>query len=154
MSIKIDKISVRYEQDTVESIPDHLGKFSSEPGPFAVDRKKEMGRNEFRYFNAENVENMKEARENYARAMEFEKGNVSMMGIHAEARVITGGPSEWLINTIHSGGLYGIDSDSSAEYLADIAREQIAYLRDTLHEFGIIDETIDSAPIESVEIKL
>jgi hypothetical protein len=47
--------------------------------------------------------------------------------------------------TITSGGLYGIESDSDADYFAEVEQEQLAELRGQLHVIGFSKRAIASA---------
>ena len=107
---KITKIIIRH-------IPEHdadtsfLGEFSNTPGKYAV--KHNGGSREFLYFNAENVENMKQARQNYTGMMKINDGEIGFIGIKAEAEIVTGDNAKkgyGLINKIISGGLWGIET--------------------------------------------
>jgi hypothetical protein len=42
-----------------------------------------------------------------------------------------------------SGGLWGIESDSSNEYLKEVEAEELADLRGTLIEAGFLSEYVD-----------
>jgi hypothetical protein len=147
--IRIDKIVIERETDPYgDNPPDHLGTFSGERGKFAVLHDKN-GTKQFKYFNADNVENEAQARENYLRAMEFINGNVWECFIRATATIATSDDGRyWLTNTIKSGGLYGIDSDSGEDYFQEVGRDELEALRDALRALSFIDETIDAAPIE------
>jgi len=46
---------------------------------------------------------------------------------------------------ISSGGLWGIESDSDASYLADIAAEELSELREQLRAVGFNTRTITAA---------
>lgn len=64
-----------------------------------------------------------------------------MIGIVAEAEITVAG----VIQTITSGGLWGIESDSSDDYLREVADEELAALRDILVGLGFAADAIDGA---------
>lgn len=145
---KITKITLR-------KIPDHdadtsyLGEFSQTPGDFAIDQGEQP--RILRYFNAANVENMEQARSNYDRVMEFENGDVTHYGIRADAEIATSrnGGKSWLLNTIRSGGLWGIESDSDQDYFDEVGQDALSELKETLKVMGFIDEAINASPVIS-----
>jgi hypothetical protein len=144
---KINKIIINYIPDYDADL-DWLGKFSQEPGKFAV--KHDGDRNSYPYFNAANVENIKEAKQNYKRIMEFENGSVQMLGIKATAEIYTSiGGGSWLINKVSSGGLWGIESDNDESSFKEIEANQIDELKDALIILGFTQAEIKAAPMEA-----
>lgn len=138
---------------TIDTIPDYdadmsyLGTFSDEQkGKFAIEHEPGNPRT-LKYFNADNVENMKQAKDNYDRMMDFEHGRVQNLSIRAEAeiRTSTDGGKTWLCNTIKSGGLYGIEDDSDPSYFREVEAEQMAELTDALKSLGFSDDEIKNA---------
>jgi len=147
---KIDEICIRH---IVDEYPDltFLGEFSDTPGQFAIHHSDNAG--EFRYFNADNVSNEAEARENYERMLQFNNGDICMKGIRAEAKIVTSfnllDPSQSAtMNRISSPGLWGIESDRNEEYVKEIEKEELNELRDILTLLGFTSEQIDNAPIK------
>jgi hypothetical protein len=137
----------------VDEYPDltFLGEFSDTPGQFAIHHSDNAG--EFRYFNADNVSNEAEARENYERMLQFNNGDICMKGIRAEAKIVTSfnllDPSQSAtMNRISSPGLWGIESDRNEEYVKEIEKEELNELRDILTLLGFTSEQIDNAPIK------
>jgi len=147
---KIDEICIRH---IVDEYPDltFLGEFSNTPGQFAIHHSDNA--REFRYFNAYNVSNEAEARENYERMLQFCNGDRCMKGIRAEAQIITSlnlldSLQSATVNRISSHGLWGIESDSDEEYVKEIEKEELSELRDILTLLGFASEQIDNAPIK------
>lgn len=148
--IKVQKITIKH---IIDESPDlsYLGEFSNTAGNYAIEHNGERGT--YPYFNADNVENMEDAQQNYDRMMQFEKGDVYCIGIKAIAEVHTSeNGNTWLINHIESGGLWGIESDSDAEYLREVEQDELHELRKTLKAFGLIDEAINAAKVETKTI--
>ncbi len=147
MKKRITSISIQRIPDYDED-HDYLGRFSNTPNEYAVEHNGDRGT--YKYFNAENVENMKQARKNYNRIMRFENGELSSLGIKAFANIQTGYGSEgsWLCNTIHSGGLWGFDSDYDEAELKEQEKEQLADIKEVLAALGFTKKQIDSAPIK------
>lgn len=67
------------------------------------------------------------------RKAEYENGDFSFVGVVAEADVVI----EGTVQTLKSGGLWGIESDSGEEYIEDTALEEYDGLRDVLKAVGV-----------------
>jgi len=80
----------------------------------------------------------------------YDRGDWGMIGIKAKAEINTWQePNTWKkIDTITSGGLWGIENDQKPENYKDIENDQLDELKATLKEFGFTEEQINSAPIE------
>jgi len=63
----------------------------------------------------------------------FQRGDFSFVGVRAEAEVVI----EGVVQTLTSGGLWGIESDSDKEYIEDVALEEYDSLRDILKSVGV-----------------
>lgn len=88
---------------------------------------------------------------------EFERDHFYFIGISAEATVavcygrrdsenpgnFTGGMGPQ--QTIYSGGLWGIESDSDSNHIAEIEKEQLGELREQLKNFGFSSLAISKA---------
>lgn len=119
----------------------------------------DMERNEYRYFNGP-VENYKgESPEDirkyilqdYKRMESLNRGDWCFIGIRADAEVWLGSQSESASNyigptqTITSGGLWGIESDSDDSYIADEEKDQLSELKDQLRALGFSTRAISEA---------
>lgn len=113
--------------------------------PVLVDRGRE-----FRYFNApiENYEGEPEteirkyAQRAYRRACDLNNQQWYFLGVRAVAQVqITGD----LVQSITSGGLWGIESDSGSDYLKEVEGEQLSELKAELHAIGFTKRAITAA---------
>lgn len=123
-------------------------------------------RNEFRYFNPGSIEpfdaqatwipkdiadkkahwlkTMKEnAKQDYARMESYNACNWAYIGIQAIAdiQLTQHGP----LQEITSRALWGIESDSGRDYLADVAKEELADLSTQLQALGFSKRAIASA---------
>jgi len=110
----------------------------------------DMERNEYRYFNG-NVENYKgetpdTIREyilrDYERMERLHRGDWCYIGIRAEAEVSLTGD---VMQEVSSGGLWGIESDSSKEYFAEIEADELFELRKQLYAVGFSKRAIATA---------
>ena len=63
----------------------------------------------------------------------YERSEFTLVGVRAEAEVIVCGVAQ----TLRSGGLYGIESDSEEEYFDEIFVQEWATLRDVLKTVGV-----------------
>jgi len=78
-----------------------------------------------------------------------------MIGLFAEATVHTsadGGTDEgtWLFNTIRSGGIWNVESDSDEQYLQGLEAEELDQLRFVLADLGFTAEQIEEAIIRDL----
>jgi hypothetical protein len=170
---KIDFIKIIRESDT-DPDTSYLGKYGDEfkPGCIVVhdelfyedvikDKKYELpekGR-EYRFFYPFEIGEKigsKKYREfslqNFKRMERLNSGDWGFISVSAEARLLTSYDGKsWLINTISSGGLYGIESDSEESYIKSIEEEELDSLKDVLKECGFSDEEINKAEIKRDE---
>lgn len=74
----------------------------------------------------------------YQRSERLNAGDWCYMGCYAEAEVSypTGGGNRRL-ETLRSGGLWGIESDSDAKYAGEVEGQELADLKGHLSQFGI-----------------
>jgi hypothetical protein len=72
------------------------------------------------------------------RRQQYETGSFEFIGIRAEAEIVAGG----VCQTITSGGLWGIESDSAPEYLSEVEEEEIGQLKDILQSLGFSSKAI------------
>lgn len=130
------------------------------------DERGDMGRNEYQYFNpsfnyvdksghalAENTpdEVQKYVRQDYERMQLLHRGDWSYMGIRADAEYhIDTGHGHSIIQSVTSGGLWGIESDSDASYFAEVEADELAALRTQLAAIGFSKRAI-AAAFKSVE---
>jgi hypothetical protein len=146
---KISEIVIQKVNDDYPDIS-YLGTFSNTPAAqFSILRSEEITgveKGTYPYFNAANVDSMEQAMENYQRALAFDRGDVVSLGVRAAAHVKTSANGkEWMLHTIKTGGLYGVDSDSEQDYFSEIATQELAELCDVLREFGFTQQDIDNA---------
>jgi len=131
-TMKLESIGVIREVDTSPDTS-YLGEYSSEAGANAIDREArgDMGHNEYRYFNPANAE---AAELDYQRSETLNRGEWCYLLIHAAAVVHS---ERGIAQTVTSGYIGGIESDSGEAYLAEIETEQLAELRKELEALGI-----------------
>jgi len=152
----IKKIIIKHIQDNDNDLS-WLGTFGNEKGEFGIDNP-QFGdnRNSYPYFNANNVSDMTEAKQNYETIMKYDIGDLYSIGIKAEAEIYTqqDGNNFWLMNKINSGGLWGIEQGykNDKEDIKEIEQEQLEDLKTTLKEFAFSDKEINEAPIEINEV--
>jgi len=167
--IKSIKIVHEYDDDPDLS---WLGKFSNEWSQGAIDRKRfgDWDPSEMRYFipcnhwphnpknwahvSAEDLKNviakhrtLKKADWTYAledmRRLESFGDRWVTIGIYAKARIVIGN----VLQTIRSGGLWGIESDSDESYIESIEVEELADLITILAELGFAQEEMDEVEV-------
>lgn len=69
----------------------------------------------------------------------YHAGDWHMVGVRAVAVVTVGHYKYSKQYTLKSAGLWGVESDSGAEYFDEIFREECASMADDLREFGRIE---------------
>lgn len=144
--LQVNKITIKWEY---EESPDlsYLGKYQSNWVEGAIDRKKlgDTERNQYRYFVPANSE-LEYAMNDYNRSEAANRGNWCMMGCRAVAEISYPTANGRRIDRLRSGGLWGIESDSSKEYIEEIEKEEMADLKGHVEKFGI-----ESWPFEGEE---
>jgi hypothetical protein len=102
----------------------------------------------YRYFNpssrADGLPEDEAATCRYADFQRMESYNQQewqMVGVYAQASIVVAG----IIQTVQSGGLWGIESDSDGSYFAEIEAEQLSELVTVLEELGFERTAIDEA---------
>jgi hypothetical protein len=132
----------------------------------------DMERGQYRYFNPsfnyvtkedkpadnltpEDVRNY--VRQDYERMKRFNQGSWCFVGVRAEASYVLQSWGRWdasanmfsggcgPIQELTSGGLFGIESDSSSEYIADVSRWELADLKTQLLALGFSKRAISNA---------
>lgn len=145
---KIRAVEVKREVDDCPDLS-YLGEYTSQPGDDdkTIDREErgDRGRHEYRYFVAamsgEDTGNPESVEQDYRRMEDYNRNEWCMLGITAVAQVSLNG----VIQTIHSGGIWGIESDSDKDYLEEMAQEQLNELREQLKAIGFKANQIDNA---------
>lgn len=112
-----------------------------------IDRKArgDMGRHEYQYFIAalsgKDTGNPDSVEQDYQRFESLNAGHWSMIGIYAVAQIVVGNTCQ----TIRSGGLYGIESDSGEDYLKQVGDEQLVELAEQLEALCFSKKTVAAA---------
>ncbi len=87
----------------------------------------------------------KYGKQDYERMESLNNGNWNYIGIRAEAKTHVKMGDSWKIDTLTSGGLWGIESDSDKSYFKEVAEEELSQLRTILKEYGFSKSQIDKA---------
>lgn len=77
------------------------------------------------------------AAENAERRAAYRAGDWHCIGIKAKASFLIAAGDAVMVRTVESPGLWGVESDSDAAYLADIFRDETAVLRNLLKALGV-----------------
>jgi hypothetical protein len=72
--------------------------------------------------------------EDFKRMESYNRGHWHYLGIIAKAEIVS---PQGVCQTIRSGGLWGVESDSGHEYLAEVEGEELAALKAELTALGI-----------------
>lgn len=151
---RVDSIRVVWTQDK-HADSSHLGAYSNDPEAGAIDRKArgDMRRNEYRYFNP--CRNYDECtledkatytEQDYQRAEKLNAGDWCYMGCRVVATVsYPSGNGHRRLQEFSSCGLWGIESDSNADHVAEVEAHEIADLVAHLEQFEIAwPETVNA----------
>jgi hypothetical protein len=115
------------------------------------DERGDMERGQSRYFNPchENYKGIPEEEirkycvQDYERMERLNRGDWCFLGIRVEAEIsIPSGPGYSTLQTIHSGGLWGIESDSDKSHFAETEANELADLRTQLYALGFSKRAI------------
>ena len=138
--MKIESIKIKH---TIETQPDlsYLGKYSNNPAEVHIDRKERgnQGCGEYRYFNL-GYGDPEYIEQDYKRAESYNRQEWYVFGVMAVAIVSYSTetvPASNRLETLTSGGLWGIESDSE-DYIETVENEQLDDLREHLAHFGIV----------------
>lgn len=82
------------------------------------------------------------AKQDFERMEALNRGDWSYIGIIAKAEIVS---PHGTCQTIHSGGLWGIESDSDAKYLVEVENEQLDELKNELLSLGLGERAIERA---------
>lgn len=145
-AIKIDVKRIVDENPDLsflETTPEyHYGKNGSNWEHVSEDDRQEVITNYGSIWNA----CMVYAKHDKERLDAYNRGVWEMIGIIAVATIhIPAGSDTVKIQTIDSGGLFGIESDSDGSYIQDIGREQIAEVKNYLRILCV--EGVDNCEI-------
>lgn len=120
----------------------------------------EVSHNEYRWFNPSSnyvnaagqlTEGVTEAdarqyiAADYQRMESLQAGRWWFVGVRAIADIEIDGAGRFSKQSITSGGLWGIESDSSPDYLAEVGREELADLRAQLVALGFSQRAVTMA---------
>lgn len=85
---------------------------------------------------------------NHRRLKSYQAGDWYLMGVRVCADVVL---ESGTTLDLCSPGLWGVESDSGADYIKSVAAEEISYLRDDLADLGIPTEEINEALSEILQ---
>ena len=108
---------------------------------------------EYRYFNPSDnykgespEDTVKYVRQDYARMESLNSGNWCFIGIRVDAEYSVGNArAGYLAQELTSGGLWGIESDSSEDYLTSVESEELDALAAQLKGIGFSSRAIAAA---------
>jgi hypothetical protein len=124
-----------------------LGKYGDVWKEGCIDRIKLGGvfRGEYKYFypamSGEQTGNPDSPMEDYKRCESYNSGEWCYLGINAKAEVQLS--DRGVVQTICSGGIFGVESDSSEENKQEIRGECLAELRGELAIIGFSEQDIE-----------
>ena len=165
---RIRSVSVKVK---LEEHPDlsHLGEFKRqwEPGaiPSGLDRDYKQwfvpcnsGENARQWYRKHGwpkhtawLKGQQQERGDLARAIGY-GDQWYMVGILAEAEVLVphGPPGHSIIQTLRSGGLWGIETDSESSYFVEVAKEELAALVEVLNEMGFEGDAFEGFDLDEL----
>lgn len=158
--VKLGRVWIERKEDESPDLS-WIGEYSNQAKDGAIDRQERghCGRGEYRYFipamTGEETGNPDSPEQDYERMESYNRGGWCMIGIIAKAEVlipIVGCPGNSTVQTIHSSGLWGIESDSGEEELKRIEQEELVDLGRQLNALDIGDRAIKYA-VKHIERK-
>jgi hypothetical protein len=141
-TVKLQSIVLHVDVDTYPDAS-YLGKYTDKPTAGAIDRQAlgDIERGQYRYFvpanTAEETGSPDSPMQDYKRMEALQRGDWQLLGVWAEAilRVTVNGMTQQ--QRIRSGGLWGIESDSSQEFIRSVQLDELADLRAQLEAFHV-----------------
>lgn len=85
------------------------------------------------------------------RLEEYRNDGFYFVGIQAKAEILIPVGSHQIFQTIGSGGLWGIESDSDDEYKKEVAAEEIDTLKGILEQLNVDLSNFDEARTTALE---
>lgn len=171
--LKISRVWIERKMDREPDLSfyghyhNHLSEKSNH---FTIDRAtvKDLTRSEYRYFTPGSVEDfdpdaswlqpklntlqakkdywfgamIQNAEQDYNRMEAYKAGQWHMIGIIAKCEIVS---PAGIVQTLRSGWLWSVESDSGKEYLASIEAEQLSELRGELESMGLGNRAIAHA---------
>lgn len=131
------------------------------------DERGDMERHQYRYFNPSSNyvdknghalpdhsydEVKKYVLQDYKRMETLNRGDWCFIGLAAEAEIVTQARQGNPIQKIHSGGLWGIESDSDDSHIEETEKEELSELKNQLLALGFSKRAISTA-FKNVEHK-
>ena len=163
MKNKLQIKSVRIERVTdSDGDSSYLGEFTNETSPGAIIREGKYvgsflsdlpadfefprGGREYHYFlpamTGEETGNPDSPKQDWRRMEALNNGDWCYIGVIAKAEVWN--PASQVCQTVRSGGLWGVESDSG-DYLNEVAKEELAGLKSELEAIGLGERAIARA---------
>jgi hypothetical protein len=149
-----------FDEDHINDAVEILETVQEDLAECDCDERGDMGRNEYRYFNPSfnyvdsngkiteghtPAEVRSYVKQDYERMESLNAGNWYYIGIRAKAEIILDPFGIATVQTISSGGLWGIESDSDASYITDVENDELSDLRHELHAIGFSKRAISTA---------
>jgi hypothetical protein len=143
MSKKFHILSIRIEH-RIDENPDlsFLGKYTNTWVEGCIEREINNPR-EYKFF----LPATEYGQQDYQRMEDYNKNNWWMIGIVAKAQIKS---PNGIIQTICSGSLWGIESDSDKEYIKQVEQEQLDGLKKELEAIGLGERAIEKAFNEDI----
>lgn len=141
MKKRIASVTIKKQ---VDEYPDtsFLGTYTDKPQKGDCFRHN-AGRDEYKYFRPANPEYRWE---DFKRMEGLNNGDWCYLGITVYAEIqVKINKDNWLADSIGSGGLWGIESDSKQSFFEEVAKYEMATLRIALKELGFSNKAIDRA---------
>lgn len=89
-------------------------------------------------------------KQDFDRMESLNNGNWCFIGIVAYAEIVT---KSGTIQTIQSGGLWGIESDSDESYIQDVINQELDNLKAELKELGFVKKNEIDKAVEGYEVE-
>ena len=144
------KEKIKIESITVERINDN------QPDLSWLESSVENGKIDSCQYSQKDYDEDRENTEKYieqdqARLESYYQGNWNMLGIRAIAKVSYSiGNGNRRLETLTSGGIWGVESDSDQDYFETLEQEELDNLKEHLETFGVDVSDFEEKSIESI----
>lgn len=140
--LQIEEVEIMWLDDNDEpTASDKLGVYSAEPRPGAIDRidDESYQQTEFRYWNPSQYDpaHPENARQDYLRHEALCRGEWRYQYCVARATVSYAVGDKRRLEVLSSGGMSGIESDSSPLFMLEVEIEQLENLKEHVQVFGV-----------------
>lgn len=134
--LKTKTIPDEQQWQIIEERYDNKYHFNKE-GNLIIDNSIKYNNKTIKYYGQEKV--LEWLKQDEKRLKKFQRGHIWLNGVIAEAIIHIPSPhGNYTSQTIKSGGLYGIESDTSTEYIKEVEKEELQEVKSILKKLNVV----------------